>query len=219
MTQSMFTKSDLSNQYIYELSDEIFCMFDEASRQFFSYKLPHTVVANEKDYNDDLTSTKNNKYDILRVYQRLNFITIGLCLFERIDNKLIKIDHVDNVEHEDDRTNITFNTNSDAVLEAIKHISNNHCAEMAQIHKTEGDLSIVSMYMQHETAEMSFCTFGDNDDIINLAIKLIEQHIASQANGPYAKVMIINEVIRSLLSIRKGFEKELLGQSSENNGN
>lgn len=219
MTQSMFAKSDLSNQYIYELRNEIFCIFDEGNRQFFSYKLPHTVIADEKDYHNDLTSTKESARDIVRVYQRLNFITIGLCMFERVGNNLVKIDHAENVVvREDDTTNIVFDTESDAVIEAIKHISNNHCAEMTQVHQTEGDLSIVSMYMKHDTAEMSFCAFGDNDDITSLAIKLIERHIANQANGPFAKIMIMNEVIRNLLLIREKFEVELLGQKGDNNG-
>jgi hypothetical protein len=216
--QTTFTKNDLSNQYIYELRNEVFCVFDEGNRQFFSYKLPHTVIANENDYHDDLTSAHDNAQDIIRVYQRLNFITIGLCMFERSDNILVKTDHAENVVvREDDTTNIVFDAKSDAVIEAIKHISNNHCAEMAQVHNADGDLSIVSMYMKHDTAEMSFCTFGDNDDITNLAIKLIERHIANQANGPFAKVMIMNEVIRNLLLIKKEFEKELLEQKSDSN--
>ena len=220
MDQTTFTKNDLSNQYIYELRNEVFCIFDEGNRQFFSYKLPHTVIANEKDYHNDLTSIKENAQDIVKVYQRLNFVTIGLCMFERVGNSLVKADHADNVViREDNTTNIVFDTESDAVIEAIKHISNNHCAEMAQVHQTEGDLSIVSMYMKHDTAEMSFCTFGDNDDITNLAIKLIERHIANQANGPFAKVMIMNEVIRNLLLIKKEFEKELLEQKSNSNEN
>ena len=206
-----FTKKDVSENFIYELRTGTIALFSPIRQTFYSCA-DGKDVAFLKDYDENLLNFEY-EYDIVRVYENKKNGRFGAVVFERnnMDDEYrdgTKLKPITNTNDEGHMRKIYLNNEPDPVKAAIENIRTEFCDEVAEAHKTDNDITFVCMWINSESRNMGFRTFGDNDDIMNLAMSLIENHVRNEASSPEARIMIMMATIRAMMEIENTFERE-----------